>query len=109
MNEQQMNEEPPLKRRGRKPKSLEQSGELEALPQSLLDYPTERVWVSLGATIKTGDYENQKIDMGISGVPVGASQEYIDELMKAAIMTSQQVIGAMAEEMGRILKENYGR
>lgn len=69
----------------------------------------ERVWVSMGTTINTGNFENQKLDIGISGVPVGASQEYIDEMLKRAIMTSQDVVYVLAKEMGRILKEEYGR
>lgn len=105
MNEENSSEQP--KRRGPKPRNQNQEESLEFYQ---LNQPRdERIWVSLGTTINTGNYENQKIDIGITGVPVGASQEYIDNLMARAIVSSQQVVLALAQEMGRILREEYGR
>lgn len=67
------------------------------------------VGASLGAKLNMGNYESQDISIWLTGVPVGATQEYIDSLMPGAIKTTQQVVNTLAAEMGRILKEEYGR
>lgn len=68
-----------------------------------------KLWCSLGTTIRTADYENQKIDLGISGVPLGASDEYIQNLVDEANITLQKMVYGLATEMSRILREDYGR
>lgn len=70
---------------------------------------TPTVWASIGTTINMGNYENQKVDFGLSGIPVGASPEFIQEQLGKATLTLQQIIQGLAVEMGRIMTENYGR
>lgn len=68
-----------------------------------------KVWASLGATVNIGNFENNKIDIGVSGIPAGASSEYIEEQMKLAVMTIHEIVDDLAAEMGRRLREDYGR
>lgn len=68
-----------------------------------------RVWASLGMTINLGNYENQKIDIGLTGIPVDASPEWIQEQLTKAEITLHSVVEGLAQEMGRRLKEDYGK
>lgn len=68
-----------------------------------------KVWASLGATIRTGDYENQKIDIGVSGVPIDASDEQIALLMDQSILTIEKVLEGLGNKMAKIMSEDYGR
>jgi len=68
-----------------------------------------KVWASLGFTIQTAPFENQKLDMGVSGIPVDASDEYIESQMQQATITLDKVVNSLAKEMGRRLREDYGR
>lgn len=68
-----------------------------------------KVWVSLGAKINTGNYENQDVQMGVSNVPVSADQEYINTVVSQAQNTLRAVMEGLAAEMGRIMREDYGR
>lgn len=67
-----------------------------------------KVWASVGATINTGDYENKKIDIGVSGVPVGATPEEIKELIKMSSNTLDEVLSSLSEKMIEIM-EAFGR
>lgn len=71
--------------------------------------PNITVWASLGATIRTADYENQKLDIGVRGIPVGASDEFIATQMEKAKETLHAVVDHLAAEMGRRMIEDYGR
>lgn len=68
-----------------------------------------KVWASLGATIQTKPFENQKIDIGISGIPVDASPEFIEKQLEKATITLHTVVESLAKEMSRRLREDYGR
>lgn len=68
-----------------------------------------RVWASLGATINLGNYESQKIEIGVTGIPVDASPEFIAERLSQATVTIHTVVESLAQEMGRRMKEDYGR
>lgn len=67
------------------------------------------VWASLGATINLGNYESQKIDIGITGIPIDASDEFIAERLAKANVTLHTVVESLAQEMGRRMREDYGR
>lgn len=71
--------------------------------------PTPTVWASIGTTIKTREYENIKLDFGVSGIPAGASKEFIDTKMKEATLTLQEIMEHLAAELSRNLQENFGR
>lgn len=67
------------------------------------------VWASLGATINTGNYENQKIDIGIAGVPINATPEYLEEILNKATITIHSVVERLAEDMSQRMHDDYGR
>jgi hypothetical protein len=97
--------EPFPKKRGRKPKIVgDDTQEISIETQSEV-----KVWASLGITLNTGNYENQKLDIGVTGIPVDATDEYIEEQMIKATGTLNRVVEHLAKEMGRRLKEDYGR
>lgn len=68
-----------------------------------------KVWVSLGAKINTGNYENQEVQMGVSNVPVSPDQEYINAIISQAQNTLRTVVEGLASEMSRVMREDYGR
>ena len=74
-----------------------------------MNEPVPTVWASIGQTINLGNYENIKLDIGVSGVPVGASEEYIAEKMDAAQKTLHQVVEALAMELKRRVTEDIKR
>lgn len=67
-----------------------------------------KIWASLGMTINMGDYNSQKIDIGVAGIPVGASDELIKLHMEKASLTLNKVVAALAEEMFRMRNEIIG-
>lgn len=112
-----MNEE--TKRRGRPPKIVQPKPEqeieepydrleVESQPMSL-DTTRVKVWASLGMTLNIGNYENQKIDIGVTGLPVDAPPEYIQEQLQKATVTLHSAVEHLAKEMARRLQEDYGR
>lgn len=67
------------------------------------------VGASLGMKINLGNYESQDILVWLTGIPVGASPEYIAAQMPQAQITLGQVVDTLAQEMGRRLRDDYGR
>lgn len=67
------------------------------------------VWASVGATINLGNFENQKIDIGVAGIPINASPEFLAEKLSQATVTLHTVVESLAQEMSRRMKEDYGR
>lgn len=63
------------------------------------------VGASLGATINTGNFENYKIDVWLTGVPVGASEEYIKSLHEASKDTLFKVVMILGEELGNRIED----
>ena len=76
---------------------------MEASPKS----PT--ISASIGMTINIGNFENQKIEIGVAGIPVDATPEYIEEQLGKATTTINTAVEHLAAEMGKRLKEDYGR
>lgn len=70
---------------------------------------TPKVWASLGCTINTGNYENQRIDIGVAGIPINATDEYLVQILEQASATLHKIVDGLAVEMGRRLQEDYGR
>lgn len=123
-------EEPKVIRRGRPPKNndgtipgnifMPPGKDLEALltpeqkePKSEEAIPTEpndiKVWASVSRTLNMGNYESLKIDLGVTGIPVGASEEYIEEQLNQAEMTLKTVVDHLAQELGRRIHDDLGR
>lgn len=90
-----------VKRRGRPRSNGKEEGET---PEAKVT-----VWASLGMTINTGNFENQKVDIGVAGLPVDASPEFIAEQLDKAKLTLHTAVEALAAEMTRRLSEDYGR
>lgn len=67
------------------------------------------VWAGMAAKINIGNYESNDVNFGFSGVPVDCSAEYLQEVIAAGIARQQVMIQAMAAEIDRILREDYGR
>jgi hypothetical protein len=92
-------EEAPTRRRGRKSRE-----------EQLVETDTKvTVWASLGMTVNLGNYENQKIDIGVSGLPVDASDEFIALQLNKAKLTLNKAVEGLADEMRRRITEDYGR
>jgi hypothetical protein len=104
--------EPFPKRRGRRPrdKMEDMADHVEVSPEPVeVETTRVKVWASLGMTIQTAPFENQKLDMGVSGIPIDASDQYIEEQMRQATITLNKVVDSLAREMTRRLREDYGR
>ena len=68
-----------------------------------------KVYASLGMKVNIGNYENQDISFGVSGILYDASPELLAEILPTATLTIQRAMNALSEEMLRNLRENYGR
>lgn len=66
------------------------------------------VWASIGQTINLGNYENVKIDIGLSGIPVDCTEEYLDEQLASAGDTLKKIVFKLAEELQKRAKEVRG-
>lgn len=66
------------------------------------------VGASLGATINLGNYESQKIDAWITGVPINATDEQLELLLSQANITVERVIMALATELNRRIMDVRG-
>lgn len=71
--------------------------------------PSPTVWASVGGTFRTRDYENIKIDVGLAGVPVGCSEEVLQELLLGANVTLQRLVDALATELAREVESHVGQ
>lgn len=67
--------------------------------------PRPTVWASLGTTVNIGNFENQKVDVGISGIPADASDEYLTEILDRSRNTIKTVINELANELFEKVKE----
>lgn len=70
---------------------------------------TPTVWASVAMKINIGNYENQEISFGVSGIPTDATPEVFENLMQESTMTIKSVVDRLATEMHRRLVEDYGR
>lgn len=59
----------------------------------------QTVWASVGATVNTGDFNSVRIDLGVSGVPVGASHEEIVGRMALAEQTLSEVFELLSGQL----------
>ena len=66
-----------------------------------------RVWASLGTTIQTRPYENVKIDIGISGIPLDCSDGHLEEILKGANISLQRIVDSLATEMARRIENDF--
>lgn len=58
------------------------------------------VGASLGTTINIGNFENYKIDVWLSQVPVDATEEQVAQRLKQGKQVLEQIIFGLAEELG---------
>lgn len=65
-------------------------------------------WVGLGMTVNIGNFESQKIDFGVANIPIDASQEYIEGMVKEARPRIELVIEGLGEQMIAKYKEIKG-
>lgn len=68
-----------------------------------------KVWASVGMKVALPGYENQDIHMGVSGIPINCTPKLLQAHLDGARKTLQEILESLAQEMARILKENYGR
>lgn len=64
---------------------------------------------SLGTTINVGNYENYKIDMWLTGIPVDATPEYVAERVQDSKKTLEQIVFGLAEELGQRILDVKGK
>lgn len=62
----------------------------------------------IGGTFRTADYENIKIDVWLSSVPINCSDEYLREMLVGANVTIERVVGALAEELAKEVHAHVG-
>lgn len=67
------------------------------------------VWASVGCTIQVRQFEPVKIEMGVAGIPVGASSEYLSQQLDAANLTLHEIIDSLTREMQQRLHDDFGR
>lgn len=58
-----------------------------------------RIWASVGGTWQTRPFENVKIDIGVSGVPVNADDAYLQALLEGANVTIERTVQALAAQL----------
>lgn len=58
-----------------------------------------KVWASLGQTINLGNFENVKIDIGLSGIPINCTPEFMEEQLNSASKTLEQIVFRLAQEL----------
>lgn len=56
-------------------------------------------WASLGATINLGNFQSQKIDIGLAGVPVGTTPEELEVLLEGGKATIEMVVAKLGAKM----------
>jgi hypothetical protein len=65
-------------------------------------------WASLGATVNTGNFENTKIDIGVSGIPIDATPEQRAAMMELSKKTLYEVVMTLGEELGKRIQDIKG-
>lgn len=68
-----------------------------------------KLWASLDTTVNTGNYENVKIGLGISGVPVDCTPEYLAQKLKEAQLTLGEIVEGLGVEMNRRLTAGFSK
>lgn len=66
------------------------------------------VFSSMGATINIGNFQSQKIDVGIAGVPINCTPEHLAELLQGGKVTITTVIEMLALELSEKVEELGG-
>lgn len=92
------------KRRGRPPKNSIDPETIEAGIEYGKEVNMESenkmtCWASIGATINLGNFQSQKIDIGLAGVPVGTTPEELEVLLEGGKATLQMVIQKLGNEL----------
>lgn len=59
------------------------------------------VWASVGTTVNLGNFENAKIDLGMSNVPVDISDEEFAARMLQAKKVLNDIVNGLGEELNR--------
>jgi hypothetical protein len=57
------------------------------------------VWVSLGMTVNLGNFENQKLDVGLAGIPADASPEYLEKVLGEAGKTIDTIMEGLGQQL----------
>lgn len=58
-----------------------------------------KIWASVGTTINTGNYENYKIDIGVTGVPIDATPEQTAKYLEMTRMKLFEVVASLGEQL----------
>lgn len=68
---------------------------------------TPTVWASIGTTIEVSKtpYQNYKIDIGLSGIPVDASEELRQKYIDQGKKTIYEVLMSLGEELGNRIQD----
>lgn len=64
-----------------------------------------KVWASLGQTINTGNFNNIKIDIGVSGIPTDCTEAAFQEIMRGAHATLEKVVFTLADQLAQRVKD----
>lgn len=67
-----------------------------------------KVWASLGQTINMGNFENIKIDIGLSGIPINCTPDFLESQLGAASKTLQEIVYRLATELQARAREVRG-
>lgn len=70
-----------------------------------------KVYAGLSMKVNIGNYENQDLSFGISGIPFDAAQnpEFLQSILANGQLTIDRAMGVMAQEMIRILQDKFDR
>lgn len=56
-------------------------------------------WASFEATINLGNYQNEKIAIGLAGIPINATSEEIEVLLEGGKATIEMVVEKLGQKM----------
>lgn len=67
-----------------------------------------KIWASLGATINTGNFQNYKIDIGVTGIPTDISREELAVRIRNAQATLYDTVMGLAAELEKRILDAKG-
>ena len=69
--------------------------------------PLERICVTMGQKVNLGNYESADVSICLSGIPLGASEELIEEMLATAKIAYSK-IGARIKNEVAVIRAGKG-
>ena len=62
-------------------------------------YSKPTCWASMEATINIGNYQNEKISVGLAGIPIDTTAEELEVLLEGGRATIEMVVEKLGQRM----------